>query len=43
MKTTKYFDSLSLRPDRALIKIDWIQRVVHFPEQEHIGPRGQTP
>jgi hypothetical protein len=41
MKTTKYFDSLSSRPDRAQIKQTWIQRVVGNPEREHIQVDGR--
>ena len=41
MKTTQYFDSLSLRPDRAQIKHTWIQRVVEHPEREHIQADGR--
>lgn len=41
MKTTKYFDGLSTRPDRVLIKMDWIQRVVDSPEREHIQSDGR--
>ena len=41
MKTTWYFDSLSTRPDRALIKPEWIQRVVDSPEREQIQSDGR--
>jgi hypothetical protein len=41
MKTTRYFDLLSSRPDRAQIKRHWIQRVVDQPEQEHIQADGR--
>ena len=36
MKTTRYFDLLSSRPDRVQIKHEWIQRVVDEPEKEHV-------
>ena len=36
MKTTRYFDALSSRPDRVQIKHEWIQRVVDEPEKEHV-------
>ena len=41
MKTTKYFDSLSARPDRAQIKTEWIQRVIDSPEREHVQGDGR--
>lgn len=41
MKTTEYFRSLSRRPDRALIKTEWIQRVVEFPEREQVQSDGR--
>ena len=41
MKTTKYFDSLSKRPDRLQIKHDWIQGVVEQPEREQIQEDGR--
>ena len=36
MKTTKYFQTIRTRPDRAIIKDEWIQRVINRPEREHI-------
>ena len=36
MKTTKYFDATRFRPDRALIKDEWIMRVIEHPLHEHI-------
>ena len=41
MKYTKYFESLSNRPDRSQIKKEWIQRVAESPEKEHIQPDGR--
>jgi hypothetical protein len=41
MKVTRYFISLSARPDRVQIKRDWIQRVVDQPEKEHIQADGR--
>jgi len=40
MKVTIYFESLSSREDRVQIKMEWIQRVVKFPEKEHIQTDG---
>lgn len=41
MKTTNYFRVTRLRPDRVLIRDEWIQRVVEFPEAEHIQADGR--
>ncbi|MAT65820.1 MAG: hypothetical protein CMN57_09250 [Gammaproteobacteria bacterium] len=41
MKTTNYFRATRLRPDRVLIRDEWIQRVVEFPEAEHIQADGR--
>ena len=41
MKTTRYFDSLSTRPDRLQIRHDWIQGVVEQPEREQIQEDGR--
>ena len=41
MKTTKYFQATRDRPDRRLIKDEWIVSVVHFPENEHIQEDGR--
>ncbi len=34
MKTTRYFDYTRKRPDRALIKEEWIEYVVQNPVKE---------
>ncbi len=34
MKTTRYFESIRKRPDRALIREEWIRKVVGSPEWE---------
>jgi hypothetical protein len=41
MKTTRYFESTRRRPDRAGIRIDWIQRVVERPEHEKVQSDGR--
>ncbi len=41
MKTTKYFQATRVRPDRVMIKDEWIQYVVRFPEKEHIQADGR--
>ena len=41
MKTTKYFNSLKLRPDRAIIKMEWVQFTIDNPESEIIQEDGR--
>jgi hypothetical protein len=41
VKTTKYFQVIRLRPDRAIIKDEWIQRVIQRPEREYIQADGR--
>jgi hypothetical protein len=41
MKTTKYFESLKSRPDRAIIRQDWIQQVIDSPEAEFTQTDGR--
>jgi len=41
MKTTKYFEALKKRPDRSIIKDEWILRVVNQPEGEQIQSDGR--
>jgi hypothetical protein len=36
MKFTRYFWAMRKRPDRAAIKLDWIQQVIDQPEAEQI-------
>ncbi len=36
LKTTKYFQTIRVRPDRSIIKDEWIQRVIDNPEREYI-------
>jgi len=38
---TQYFLSMRQRPDRASIKLEWIQRVIDRPEQEVIQADGR--
>jgi len=42
MQTTKYFDSLKSRPDRAFIKTKWIQAVINQPESEFVQADGRV-
>lgn len=41
MKTTRYFEATRKRPDRALIKVEWIEQVVRFPVSESIQEDGR--
>lgn len=34
MKTTAYFDTIRQRPDRRIIKDEWLRRTVESPEYE---------
>ena len=41
IKTTQYFLSTQLRPDRAIIKMEWIMYVMHNHEKEFIQDDGR--
>ena len=41
MKTTAYFRTFRNRPDRAIIKDDWISRAMKSPENEIIQDDGR--
>jgi hypothetical protein len=41
VKSTAYFEVIRSRPDRAIIKDDWIQRVIDDPEREQIQADGR--
>lgn len=41
MKITAYFDSMRARPDRALIKDEWIVQAVENPERETVQADGR--
>ena len=41
MKTTKYFEAIRSRPDRAIIKPEWIQFVIDNPIKELIQEDGR--
>jgi hypothetical protein len=36
VKFTQYFMAMRLRPDRAMIQMEWIQRVIEHPEKEAV-------
>ncbi|WP_446012058.1 hypothetical protein [Candidatus Electrothrix sp.] len=41
MKTTLYFNHTRQRPDRAGIRMEWIQRVIDHPERTAIQSDGR--
>ncbi len=41
MRFTRYFQIVRQRPDRAAIRLDWIQRVVELPIREQIQQDGR--
>ena len=41
MKTTRYFDAMRSRSDRAAIRDEWIERVVSRPEHEKAQADGR--
>ena len=41
MKTTQYFEAMRVRPDRAMIRDEWIQRVIDHPVKEKIQKDGR--
>lgn len=41
MKSTRYFEALRERPDRAIIRDEWIQHVIDHPVKEVIKKDGR--
>jgi hypothetical protein len=41
VKYTQYFQAMRQRPDRAIIRLDWIQNVVEHPIREAIQQDGR--
>jgi hypothetical protein len=41
VKTTQYFEAMRVRPDRAMIRVEWIQRVIDHPAKERIQKDGR--
>lgn len=41
MKFTSYFGAMRKRPDRAAIKLEWIQRVMEQPVKEIVQQDGR--
>jgi hypothetical protein len=42
VKFTQYFLFMRQRPDRASIKLEWIQRVIDHPEREAVQTDGRV-
>lgn len=40
-KTTSYFEAMSRRPDRAIIRPEWIERAIRAPLREHVQIDGR--
>ena len=41
MEFTQYFQATRLRPDRAEIKMEWIESVINYPTKEFIQEDGR--
>ena len=41
VKFTKYLEEMRRRPDRAVIRMEWIQQVVENPEREAVQQDGR--
>jgi hypothetical protein len=41
VKFTQYFQAMRERPDRAMIRLEWIERVVKHPEKESTQQDGR--
>jgi len=41
MKTTLYFDALRSRPDRVVIRDEWIERAIRTPVKEIVQADGR--
>jgi hypothetical protein len=41
VKTTEYFKHMRKRPDRAIIKDEWIARVIQFPVKTEVQSDGK--
>jgi hypothetical protein len=42
LKFTRYFETIRVRPDRAIIRSDWIEHVVQHPVREVIQADGRS-
>ena len=41
MKTTTYFRAIRSRPDRTIIRDEWIERVIASPERAYVQTDGR--
>lgn len=41
MKTTRYFDAMRQRPDRAAIRLEWIDAVIAHPVRQQVQADGR--
>jgi len=41
VKTTAYFEAIRTRPDRAVIQLEWIERVLRNPLREMVQADGR--
>jgi hypothetical protein len=41
VKTTQYFDSIRARPDRAVIRDEWLERAISAPIREVVQEDGR--
>lgn len=41
MKSTAYFEEMYKRPDRAIIRREWIRRTIAAPIREHVQNDGR--
>ncbi len=41
VKFTRYFETMRQRPDRSIIKLEWIEQVVNYPERETVQLDGR--
>ena len=41
MKFTRYFEMIRVRPDRAMIRLEWIEHVLQHPVREVIQADGR--
>jgi hypothetical protein len=41
VKVTAYFEAVRLRPDRAIIRDEWIERAIRAPAREHVQADGR--
>jgi hypothetical protein len=41
VKVTAYFEAIRKRPDRAVIRDDWIERAIRDPIRQHVQADGR--